>query len=73
MVIDLTKRTIVTGNQLDELEITKFDKFNGHDFSFKYKGVTYIGRKIKGRKFNRNGEKYHILRRVKDKKYKQNL
>ena len=68
MTIDLTKRTIVTGNQLDELGITKFERFNGCDFSFKHEGVTYSGKKMNGKR-----EKYHILHKRKDKEYRQNL
>lgn len=67
MTIDLTKRTIVTGNQLDELGITKFKRFNGRVFSFNYGGITYNGRKMNGKE-----EKYRIVSRIKNGP-KQNL
>ena len=68
MTIDLTKKTFVLGSQLDELGITNFDKFNGHDFRFRYEGVIYSGRKIKG-----NVEKYRILHKTKDEEDNKNL
>ncbi len=59
MTVDLSKKTIVTGRELDQAGITQFKTQNGRKATFEYQGRVYTVNRLNG-----NNEKYGIQSKV---------
>ena len=59
MTRDLSKKTLITGRDLDEIGVTKFEFQNGDLSTFNYGGQRYTVQRL-----NVNNERYKVLEKT---------